>query len=230
MGLLNKALFDVSVYFYGPVHEGDDPDEPVRAWVDAGPPPEIAPARDAYSMLLPLLAANLILTSIKGDPGITDIYVDELADGADQILRAEDAARQLTFAGDFGGVPISERVEASEGDADRILKASLMQDRKGGFWSRPRAPMHGGSYFAPVGHLMVIEHAAKSAPYEDTLVPAALGIRVALEMFDAASSHIEEGPSGFLPHFNRGVSSLVLSDDPRAEWQRRQAAVAGDSE
>jgi len=221
----NTVLYAANVHFYGGVHEDDPREEPVQAWVEAQPPPEIAPGRDALSLLLPLLGANHMIISVTGEPSITEGFASELESAAEQLLESEAAARALTFGADFGGIPMPELIEtAPEGGSDRVLETALMRGRgrRATWWSRTGAPVQGGGYFAPVGNLMLIQHAAKRAPYEDTLVRIALGTRVALGMFDAARS-AEDLPA-LLPDFNKGVSSLVLAEDPRAEWDRRQAA------
>jgi hypothetical protein len=221
MAALRKAFYSADVYFYGT----DGRDEGARAWVEAKPPPEIRAGCDALSLLVPLLGANYIIGNAQTEPAATDGFAAELRSAADRMLEGEDEARDVTYEGEFAGVPMAVLAGESEGGSEHVLTTALMRGRgREAWWARSRAPFARGAYFEPIGHLMLVQHAARTAPH-DALMRMAMGIRVALAMYETVSDY--HNLPGLLTVFNEGVASIVLATDPVAEWKQRREGGPG---
>jgi hypothetical protein len=210
----DRPIYVVNVHYYGDVElanlapwgDFDPTDLDIRAWVEVPEAQELVPGRNALVGLIPMLAPTHLFFNANAATGALYPAVQLLKDTSADLLKGEEAARSYSVEGvpiTVGGAPMfgfEETVEAripsvipeSEGESSRIHEFALMQ-RGDDLWSRSRAPELGGqAYFANSGLMLLIQHVANNADYEETTVPIAAGLGAFVGQFEAYEKEASE--------------------------------------
>jgi hypothetical protein len=232
VGLLNKELYTARVHYYGGVHKTDPDGEEIRGWVESPQPPAITPERNALALLIPLVSVYHLYRTSKSEPQFRDPFVLEAESTANDILESEEAAREFSvgecslffsggLSGDFATFPLPRLVPESEGKSERVWTGSMMKGRRGQLWGRSKAPLRGGqAYFSIASGFELLEYAIKHHTYEETVVPAAVGMLMMALLYEnlvGSWDELLEQGQGLLAFLSQSVMEFVLSDDPRRE-------------
>lgn len=214
VGLRNKNIYGAAVHFAGAV---DQSDGDIRAWVEAPDPPEIGYGRNALALLVPLAAAKIVyLTTNAPDYAAPTV---ETLDAAAERLLERPGDRELNLA----DPSLPTYVDGGEEKADAKWSATLVQSRKGGYWVKARGPVRGAPTFALWGVVGLIDHVARHADFEATVLPAMWGVRTLSEMAERLEWELlGRGGEDFLGEF---VAAVVASDDPRVAHVETVSAI-----
>jgi hypothetical protein len=234
MGLLRKKLYTAKVHYFGSVRRRDADVKDIRAWVEAPEPPALNEKRNALALLIPLSTVHALHLA-KADRRLRDPLATLCGSVGKELLEGEETARGWRCGenglasveaapGKLVEVPLPDQVSEPEGGSHRVWRGTLLQWRRSGaLFARVRSPMQGGPLLAIAAGFELLEHAARTSPYEQTIVPAAVGLAVIDQLYGVMGSaewdRLGRRASKFLLE---AVRRFVMADDPREQLARNE--------
>jgi hypothetical protein len=234
MGLLRKKLYTARVHYFGSVHRADADVKDIRAWVEAPEPPPLNETRNALALLIPFSTVHALHLT-KADPRLRDPLAELCGRVGNELLEGEERARRWRCGesrlasveaapGKLVEVPLPDQVSDPEGGSKRAWRGSLLQWRRSGMpFARVRSPMQGGPLLAIAAGFELLEQAVKTSSYEQTVVPAAVGVAVIDQLYGVMGSaewdRLGRRASTFMLE---AVRRFVMSEDPREQLARNE--------
>jgi hypothetical protein len=193
MGLLGKTLYTARIALWNLADADVGAGEPVTATVELGSERDDSGlAKPAIAYLVPLLAVTLLRNS-RNQAETTLPIMEIVRRTADELLGGEGSARALRIRdlaySDLGvsfgttgdsevewivraGIP--ELTEPSAGRPTKLMRTRLLE-RRGARFATMRGV--GNSYQATYGFFALLEHTARTHPYDEVVEPVAGALR-----------------------------------------------------
>ena len=234
-------MYTVRVDYLGGVDEDSIDPARIRARVESSAAPRVTAGRNALAFLIPLACTHDLYLA-KGNSQLRELIVSWAELVAAQVLEGEPEARDYARSGGWSSRPAESghcgsqadpHVEPPERGPVRTWTAILMKGRRrrhgGAIWARTRVSPRGSQpYFAIAGGFELLKWAIRKDSYEQTVVPAAVGISTMARLYRTIGASWDSLGREALALTSQNVKRLVLTRHPLQELEPHRPPVSAE--